>query len=108
MKKVQGYISENKSVEIKEGIFLMDGYIIAESLLEGIDFEVCVKDEKIKYIRIYNKNHEDYFEQFNRDLFFSKMKDYVEKRILPNGDCVELPVAIVKKYNLISNEGFYG
>lgn len=109
MKKLKGLIFGEKEIEIPEGVFLVDGYTVGGSLLDTINFEVCVKNEKIEYIKLHKDSHKDYFEQFNQNLFFDKVKNKIERMIKSeNGGDVMLTIDIIKKYNLISPDGYYG
>ena len=107
MKKLYGY-SEKILVEeiiIPENEFLIDGYHIAERLLEGLMFKVTAKDDKVDKIELYNKENEGYSEQFNKEMFLEKVKEQAEN-IIDGNDVAMLSKEIQKKYN-VHEDGFF-
>jgi len=90
--------------EITESIFLVDGYHIADRLLEGVMFHVNFEDNKILSVKVDSK-HTDYFSKFNQEMFLDKVKKYALRRI--EGDEVEVSDYIMKKYNFIEGTAAY-
>ena len=87
--------------EIIESVFLVDGYTIADRLLEGVMFHVHFEDDKILSVKVDEK-HSNYFSQFNQEMFLDKVKKYA-LRVIEEGDEVEVPDFIMKKYNFTEN-----
>ena len=89
-------IDESTEREIIESVFLIDGYHIADRLLENVMFRVHFQDKNILSVKVDEK-HENYFSQFNQEMFLEKVYKYAERTI--QGDEVEVPDYIMKKYN---------
>ncbi len=89
---------EEMITEVTEGIFLVDGYSIADRLLEGVMFEVTVDDNGITTVEVQEEDR-DYFGQFNGEMFLKKVWEYAE-RLLEDGDEVEIPKRLQEKYFL--------
>jgi hypothetical protein len=90
--------------EITESVFLVDGYKIADRLLEGVIFHVHFEDNKILSVEVDPK-HANYFSQFNQEMFLDRVKKYALRVI--EGDEVEVPDYIMKKYNFIEGTAAY-
>lgn len=85
-------------IEIPEKIFEIDGYEVAERLLEGIPFNVYFDNNQITKVEISDKDDKDYFEDnFNSKRWYEEVKKYA-KSILKEGDEVEVPKFIKDKY----------
>ena len=90
--------------EITESIFIIDGYSIAERLLEGVDFLVEFKDEEIISIKVAPEDA-GYFSQFNQEMFLGQVKEQAIGII--QGDEVNVPDYIKKKYGFTSDTAAY-
>lgn len=106
MKQLQlyGYDKNTQEILIKENSFLINGYNVGDRLLEGVMFEVIVKENKIDSIKPYKKNDKEYFEQFNEKYWMPEFKKYAEYVI--NNDIVTLSKKIQKKYE-VHKDGFF-
>lgn len=89
-------MDESTEREITESVFLIDGYSVADRLLEGVMFHVHFQDGKILSVKVDEK-HTNYFSQFNQEMFLEKVQKYALRTI--QGDEVEVPDYIMKKYN---------
>jgi hypothetical protein len=87
--------TESDIKEITESTFVIDGYHIADRLLEGVEFFVTFNDTKVTNVEV-NPKHASYFSQFNEKMFMDKVKNYAAKRI--EGDEVDIPEFLKKKY----------
>jgi len=85
------------ATEITERQFLIDGYQVADRLLEGVMFEITFdSDGGITNIQV-SEDSKDYFEQFNQDKFYQMVRKEAES-ILQTGDEVEIPQHLMDKY----------
>lgn len=83
--------------EITEKQFLIDGYQVADGLLEGVMFEITFdSDGSITNIQV-EEDSKDYFEQFNQDKFYQMVREKAEK-ILQKGDEVNISQHLKDKY----------
>lgn len=89
---------EEMVTEITEKVFEIDGYQIAERLLEGIPFLVYFDDSGVVDVMIKDGYYKKYFEDnFNSKNWYSKVKESAED-ILEEGDEVNVPSFIKDKY----------
>jgi hypothetical protein len=69
-----------KHFETVSGKFVMnaefDGYNIADRMLEGVMFQVSINPDGTLSISV-KKEHEEYFSNFNREMFLKKAEEYV-------------------------------
>lgn len=90
--------SEEMITEITEKVFEIDGYQVAERLLEGIPFLIYFDDNGVTKVTINDKSVRDYFEDnFNSKKWYSDVEKYA-KSILSTGDEVDVPKFIKDKY----------
>lgn len=87
---------EEMITEITEKVFEVDGYSIADRLLEGVLFNVYFENGKVINV-VVNERQKEYFSQFNTRKFLKKVKDYAQS-ILDEGDEVDVPNFIKDKY----------
>lgn len=98
MKVSHNPYKEEFVTEILEKVFQIDGYSVAERLLEGIPFDVYFSDNGITKIEIADDYSRKYFEDnFNSQRWYQKVKEYAED-ILSEGDEVDVPKFIEQKY----------
>ncbi len=89
---------EEMVTEITEKVFQVDGYSIAERLLEGILFDIHFDGTQVTSIKIDNEQMRKYFtSNFNKDEWYGKLKEYAEN-ILIEGDEVDVPKYIKDIY----------
>ena len=89
---------EEMVTEIPEKAFYVDGYNIAERLLEGIPFTVYFDDSGVKEVKIENDYYRDYFEgNFNTKRWYKEVELYAQD-IIEEGDEVSLPGWLEEKY----------
>lgn len=89
---------EDIVTEIPERVFEIDGYQIADRMLEGILFEVKFDDSGVVDVSIRNNRLKSYFEDnFNSKRFYHDVKA-VAQDILDSGDEVEIPTWLKDKY----------
>lgn len=106
MKQLYGYNTINdEDILIPENEFLIDGYDIAERLLEGLLFKVTAKDGKVDKVELYQKQDEGYFEQFNKKMFLNAAAELAQY-IIDGNDVATLSKEIQKKYNVHEDGGF--
>lgn len=105
MKQLYGYDENNQEILIEENSFLIDGYNFADRLLEGVMFEVIVKENKIDSIKPYKKIDKDYFEQFSEDYWMPIIKEHAETST-DGLDTVTLSKEIQQKYK-VHEDGFF-
>jgi hypothetical protein len=83
--------------EIPERVFIVNGYSIADRLLEDILFYVSFDDNGVTNITL-DKCQKEYFESnFNSKKFYKSVKSYAES-ILEEGDEVSIPLYLEDKY----------
>ena len=97
-------VSSSTEREITESVFLVDGYNIADRLLEGVMFHVHFQDGEILSVKVDEK-HESYFSQFNQEMFLERVYKYAKRSI--EGDEVDVPDYLKKKYNMTSDTVAY-
>jgi hypothetical protein len=97
-------MDESTEREITESVFLVDGYNIADRLLEGVMFHVHFQDGEVLSVKVDEK-HENYFSQFNQEMFLERVYRYAKRSI--EGDEVDVPDYIKKKYNMTSDTQAY-
>ena len=90
--------------EITESIFVIDGYSIADRLLEGVRFNVHFGDDKILSVNV-DPDDAGFFSQFNEKMFLKQVEDYAKRTI--EGDEVDIPEDLKKKYNWTNNTAAY-
>ena len=90
--------------EITESVFIVDGYHIADRLLEGVEFHVHFEDDKVLSVKVAEK-HAAYFSQFNEKMFLEAAEKSALRTI--EGDEVDVPDYIKKKYNFTSETAAY-
>lgn len=95
--ELDGNYSTINEREITESVFLIDGYHIADRLLEGVMFHVHFEDDKILSVKI-DEEDADYFSQFNEKMFLERVSKYALNII--TGDEVDVPDYLKKKYNI--------
>ena len=59
--------------EITESIFVIDGYSIADRLLEGVRFNVHFGDDKILSVNV-DPDDAGFFSQFNEKMFLKQVE----------------------------------
>lgn len=96
------YGNTNKKVLIDEKVFVIDGYSVADRLLEGLMFYVSFNGLDVEAISIEEED-EDFFEQFNKEIFLGKVREQAESKLreaCKNSVTVYLPAETLKKYNV--------
>lgn len=94
----QSPYNEDMITEITEKVFQIDGYHIADRLLEGVLFDIHFDDNGVTDVVITSENSRKYFESnFNTKKFYDLAKKYA-KSILDKGDEVDIPNYIKDKY----------
>jgi len=89
---------EDMITEIPEKVFLIDGYDVAERLLEGIPFTVYFDENGVTEVKIEDDYNRNYFEDnMNSKRWYDEVKQCAEL-ILDEGDEVEVPKFIKDKY----------
>jgi hypothetical protein len=89
---------EDMTTEITERVFQIDGYQIADRLLEGLIFDIHFDDNGVTDVVITNEHSRKYFESnFNSKKFYNLAKEYAQS-ILDEGDEVDVPKYIKDKY----------
>ena len=96
--------TEHNEREITESVFLVDGYHIADRLLEGVMFHVHFKDDSVISVDV-DPQRKAYFSQFNEGLFLGRVRDYAISII--EGDEVDVPNYIKEKYGFTSDTAAY-
>ena len=97
------YEEENER-EIKESVFLVNGYHIADRLLEDVMFHVHFKDDEILSVKV-DEDSAGYFSQFNEKMFYEQVQKYALRSI--GGDEVEIPEELQLRYNWTSDTVAY-
>ena len=97
-------LDESTEREIIESVFLVDGYSVADRLLEGVMFHVHFRDEEILSVKVDEK-HVNYFSQFNQEMFLERVRGYAKRAI--EGDIVEVSDFIKEKYNFTDQTEAY-
>lgn len=90
---------EDMITDIPEKTFIIDGYNIADRMLEGVLFSVQF-DENGKVVKVFieDEHTKTWFEDnYNSKKFYDKAKKYAE-RVLATGDEVDIPGSLKKKY----------
>lgn len=95
---------ESTEREITESVFLVDGYSVADRLLEGVMFHVHFQDGKILSVKV-DEEDVNYFSQFNQEMFLEKVQKYALRTI--QGDEVDVPDYIMNKYNFTKETAAY-
>ena len=89
---------EELITEITEKVFQVDGYEVAERLLEGIKFDVYFDNNKVTKVEIGDAHDKSYFEKtYNTNTWYTAVIEYAQ-RIINTGDEVEVPKFIKDKY----------
>ena len=89
---------EDMITEITEKVFIINGYNIADRMLEGLLFCVYFDDSGVTDITFENNRDKKWFEEnFNSRKFYKHVKEEAES-ILEDGDEVEVPKFIKDKY----------
>lgn len=87
---------EDMITEITEKVFQIDGYEVADRLLEGILFDVDFSNGINVFIS--TPQTKKYFESnFNSDKFYQLVKEYASS-IIEDGDEVTIPKYLRDKY----------
>jgi hypothetical protein len=88
---------ETNVVEVEEKEFQIDGYYVADRILEGVLFNIKF-DENGEILNVQvDKGSESYFENLNKEKFLEMIENRA-KDILSEGDEVDLPYHLKKKY----------
>lgn len=87
---------EDMVTEIPEKVFEIDGYQVADRMLEGVMFEVKFDDTGVVDVKVDPKS-EDYFNNFNTKKFYDMVKATAQD-ILDEGDEVDIPSWLKQKY----------
>ena len=95
---------ETNEIEITESVFVIDGYSFGDRLLEGVLFEVKFKDDKILSLKV-EEDSKDYFDDLNKTKWLKEAKKYAQ-RILDDGDEVDIPDSLKKKYYVDRNVAY--
>ena len=99
--KIENYpvYEETLITEIPERVFVIDGYHVADRLLEGVMFSVYFDESgKVLKVDIEDVYSKKYFEDnFNSKKWYKAVKDSA-KDILDEGDEVDVPKSIRDKY----------
>lgn len=104
MKKLYGYkINSEDIVLIPENEFEIDGYQVADRLLESVIFKIVVTENDLT-IEPSKKSDKDYFEQFNKEHWLKKIKELAIRQI--KNDIVTIPKYLQKKYK-VAEDGFF-
>ena len=89
---------EDMITEIPERVFIVDGYNIADRMLEGVPFCVWFDDNGVTKIDFETEHTKNWFKNtFNSKKWFKEVEKYAEN-ILEEGDEVEVPDFIKNKY----------
>lgn len=101
MKQVYGFnTAEDDPVLIKEGIFTIDGYHFGDRLLEGVLFDVTIKDERVVAIKVQDDCcEEERLVKLNMEYWYQEAREYAE-HIIKEGDEVMLPPELEAKYQV--------
>lgn len=84
--------------EISERVFEIDGYQVADRMLEGVIFEVTFDDTGVTDVKIPKKQTKEWFEDnFNSKKFYNMVKETAQD-ILDEGDEVDIPDWLKQKY----------
>lgn len=84
--------------EIPERVFEIDGYQVADRMLEGVIFEVTFDDSGVIDVKLPNDRTKSWFEDnFNSKKFYNMVKQEAEG-ILKEGDEVDIPDWLKEKY----------
>lgn len=104
--KLYGYIGQNEEdvIEITEKTFLIDGYEIADRLLEGVMFEVSFDLDKITNVNV-QPEFKYYFDDLNTKKWLTAVRKDAERK-LKNGGDITLSNELIQKYNLIDEDGY--
>jgi len=90
---------EDMVTEITERVFIVDGYDVADRMLEGLPF--CVhfdEDGVVSNITFESTRDKKWFEDnFNSKKWYREVENHAES-ILEEGDEVEVPSDIKEKY----------
>lgn len=90
--------TEEMVTEITEKVFEIDGYRVAERLLEGIPFLVYFDNNKVTEVKIQDDYYRKYLEDnLNSKKWYDEVKKYATV-ILQEGDEVDVPQFIKDKY----------
>lgn len=88
---------EEMITEIPEKVFEIDGYQVADRMLEGVLFEVKFDDSGITEVKV-NDQQKKYFEDnFNTKKFYDMVKSSASDTI-DEGDEVDIPSWLKQKY----------
>lgn len=97
--KLYGFTDDGeREVLILENQFIIDGYDIADTLLEGLPFIITVDNNNNITVSL-TEYGEKYIQQFNREHWLEKAKLYAN-RIITYGDEVELTQELKSKYGV--------
>ncbi len=89
---------EDLITEITEKVFQIDGYQVAERLLEGIPFIIYFDKNIVTEVTIDDPYYKKYLEDnLNSKKWYDAVRKYAED-ILRNGDEVDVPLFIKEKY----------
>lgn len=104
MKQLYGYkINSEDIIPIPENEFEIDGYHVADRLLESIIFKIIVTENDL-IIEPSTKSDKDCFEQFNKEYWLKKIKELAVRQI--KNDIVTIPKYLQKKYKVVE-DGFF-
>jgi hypothetical protein len=89
---------EDMITEIPEKVFIVDGYSIADRMLEGVPFCIYFDDSGVTKIDFETEYTKNWFKNtFNSKKWYKEVKKYAES-ILEEGDEVDVPKFIKDKY----------
>lgn len=97
--KLYAHTNDGTNVEIIESEFAVDGYSVADRLLEGLIFHITFDDKEVTDVRI-TKSQQLTFDDFNTTKWLNEVKKYAQ-RILDKGETEEVMLSfkLKAKYN---------
>lgn len=88
---------EDMVTEIPEQVFEIDGYQIADRMLEGVLFEVKFDDTGVIDVKVNEKQKKYFEDNFNTRRFYDMVKATAQD-VLDEGDEVDIPDWLKQKY----------
>jgi len=90
---------ETLKTEIPERVFTIDGYVVAERLLEGVLFDVYFNSRgEVLNVEVPNERHRVWFEStFNSNRYYELVRETAIDLIL-DGEEVDVPRFIKDRY----------
>ena len=93
----QNPYKEENITEILEKVFEIDGYQIADRMLEGVLFEVKFDDSGVTEVNVNDKQKKYFEDNFNTKKFYEMVKSSA-KDIIDEGDEDNIPSWLKQKY----------